>query len=410
MLFCSSVYNMAEYDRLSQKSKLPLSMADHNLNYNFILGLDEALNAPISLINHVPLGSYPKYPKIFFKRQLWSHIIGADDQNCGFINLPIIKEFSRSWTTFFALKKEAHKNAAGKMHVVTYDLHEGICMGILLAKRLYPRIHTCVCLPDIPMQMLAVTTNGKKAWLKKVRAFLRMKIIGRFDSYVFLTEQMRDAVGTDNKPYVVVEGIYEDLPNIADFSCQNEEKKVVFYSGLLNPIYGLSNLIEAFLDIDQEYPGYELWLFGHGPMAEEIKKLSQSHPNIKYYGYQRTDIVRQYQAQATVLVNPRQNNHTYTQYSFPSKTLEYLASGCPMIGYRLDGIPSEYDTYIQYVEDNTVMALKNKIIEICSLSQEEQERIGKRNRQFILEKKNPAAQCKKIVDMWERLEKESYDS
>lgn len=405
VIFCSSVYNMADYDRLSRKSKLPLSMADHNLNYNLILGLDQVLNAPIHLINHVPIGSYPKYPKVLFRSQHWSHIPGAADLNCGFINLPVIKDLSRAWTTFFALKKAVHKNGTEKTHIITYDLHTGICLGILLAKRLCPQIHTCVCLPDIPIQMLTVTANGKNSWRKKIRAVLKMKFIGQFDSYVFLTEQMREAVGSGSKPYVVVEGIYTDSHSMAGLPCQNEEKKIILYSGLLNSIYGLSNLIEAFLAINQEDPNYELWLFGHGPMAEEIQRLSQAHPNIKYFGYQKTDTVRQYQARAAVLVNPRQNNHTYTKYSFPSKTLEYLASGRPMIGYRLDGFPPEYDEYIQYVEDDTVLALKNKILEICALPREERERIGKRNRAFVLEKKNPAVQCKKIVRMWEQSEK-----
>ena len=44
-------------------------------------------------------------------------------------------------------------------------------------------------------------------------------------------------------------------------------------------------------------------------------------------------------AQSLWPVNPRQNNEEFTKYSFPSKTMEYLASGVPVVAYKLDGIP-----------------------------------------------------------------------
>ena len=134
-------------------------------------------------------------------------------------------------------------------------------------------------------------------------------------------------------------------------------------------------------------------------MIHEIEKLQKEHPQIKYYGYCNADEIRHYQSQATVLINPRQNAGEYTKYSFPSKTMEYLASGKPMIGYKLDGIPDEYDDYICYVNDNSVDALADKIIELCSMSNQELVEIGKSARAFILNNKNPKAQCASIVKM-----------
>ena len=37
-IFCSSVYNMADYDYIAKNSKVPASLADHNLNFNIIGG------------------------------------------------------------------------------------------------------------------------------------------------------------------------------------------------------------------------------------------------------------------------------------------------------------------------------------------------------------------------------------
>ena len=103
--------------------------------------------------------------------------------------------------------------------------------------------------------------------------------------------------------------------------------------------------------------------------------------------------------QATVLVNPRQNNEEFTKYSFPSKTLEYLASGIPLIGYKLDGIPDEYDRFICYAEDNTIETLSKKIKKICEMSDKERYELGKQGQSFVLNEKNYVIQSKKILDV-----------
>ena len=73
VIFCSSVYNMRDYDEIAQRSTVPASLADHNLNSNVILGLEECMEKPVQLVNNVPIPNYPKFNKILFKRQIWQH-------------------------------------------------------------------------------------------------------------------------------------------------------------------------------------------------------------------------------------------------------------------------------------------------------------------------------------------------
>ena len=105
IVFCSSIFDMSQYERLREKSKLPLGLADHNLNLNIIIGIEENINDTVTLVNNVQIPNYPYYPKKLFYHQDWSHIKGAKDINCGFINLPVIKHFSRAYTTYTELNK-----------------------------------------------------------------------------------------------------------------------------------------------------------------------------------------------------------------------------------------------------------------------------------------------------------------
>ena len=399
-IFCSSIYDMEDYDKLSRKSRIPLSLADHNLCRNIILGLDEATGTPVTLINNVQIPSYPTYPRIFFKKKNWSHTDGAEDIHCGFVNLPVLKHISRALTTYRAIKKAVKAAPGEDISVLTYDVRLGIAIAMNRAKRKFPHIRSCIVMPDVPTEVLAASTGGKISFKAKQWAKLKMRFIRSFDSYVFVTEPMKEVVDVTKKPYTVVEGIYNNhQPPLAD---PTTDKKVIFYSGQLNPAYGMENLLDAFVNLHKDHPETELWLCGNGRLVPKIKELAAECPGIRFYGYVSGDRVRQLQAEAAVMVNPRQNTGGLTRFSFPSKTMEYLASGRPVLGYRLDGIPEEYNEYIQYVPDNSVKALQDKLLEICSLSAEERRKIGEKSRQFILENKNPRKQCSKIVTMLEQ--------
>ena len=401
IVFCSSIFDMSQYEKIRVKSKAPLGLADHNLNLNIIIGIEENIGESVTLINNVQIPNYPKYPKKIFHHQDWAHRLGARDINCGFINLPIIKHFSRAYVTYCELNKVIKARGEDKITLVTYDLHFGISLAVSKIAKRYPNLKTCLIMPDFPVAVLLSSSRGKIRIKDQIMARMKSAFISVYKSYVVLTEQMADVIDREKKPYVVMEGIYNS--HLPELSPKTNNSKVILYTGQLNPVYGLDILFDAFIEIVKQYPEYELWLCGSGPMVERIEELKKEYPQIKYYGYCNTEEIREYQSQATVLINPRQNTGEYTKYSFPSKTMEYLASGRPMIGYKLDGIPDEYDEYICYVENNSVSALKDKIIEICSLSDTELHNIGNRARNFILKNKNPQKQCEEMVQMLKKL-------
>jgi len=108
----------------------------------------------------------------------------------------------------------------------------------------------------------------------------------------------------------------------------------------------------------------------------------------------------QLQKSSSILVNPRANNEEYTKYSFPSKIMEYMSSGTPVIAYKLDGIPDEYYKYLYQVEageDGLFVTLR----EILSKSDRELEDKGQLAKGFVLTKKNSEIQAAKIIKMIE---------
>ena len=62
-------------------------------------------------------------------------------------------------------------------------------------------------------------------------------------------------------------------------------------------------------------------------LIESLLKKLQKDKRIIYWGVVEQKHVFEMQQQATLLVNPRKGHEEYTKYSFPSKTMEYMASG-----------------------------------------------------------------------------------
>lgn len=145
-------------------------------------------------------------------------------------------------------------------------------------------------------------------------------------------------------------------------------------------------------------PNYRLIICGLGNAEDDIKALSARDPRINFRGKVTHSEVLKLQNQVTVLVNPRQNTEEFTKYSFPSKTMEYLSSGTPVVAYKLDGIPDEYDEYINYVPDNSPEVLASVIQKVCELSSEERGQMGREAQAFVLKEKNKDAQTKRILD------------
>ncbi|MBP3927161.1 MAG: glycosyltransferase family 1 protein, partial [Clostridium sp.] len=85
--------------------------------------------------------------------------------------------------------------------------------------------------------------------------------------------------------------------------------------------------------------------------------------------------------------------------SFPSKTMEYMASGTPVLTTVLPGMPKEYHPYVYLLEDETADGISEMLKKVLGNSEEDLFRKGMEARRFVLEQKNNVIQAQKILDM-----------
>lgn len=222
--------------------------------------------------------------------------------------------------------------------------------------------------------------------------------------YVLLTELMNDYLNKSHKPYVVLEGH-------ADVSMRNRvpsmEKKgnqrICMYAGGVTRQYGVHNLIEAFRSID--VPNAVLHIYGPGDCVEMAKAAAAEDPRIFYGGMLLNSEIVEKEMEATLLVNPRPTFEEFVKYSFPSKTMEYMASGTPVLTTVLPGMPREYYPYVYFIEDQTPEGVARALEQTLANSDEELFQKGTAAREFVLDQRNNVVQAHKIIDMLEETAK-----
>lgn len=249
--------------------------------------------------------------------------------------------------------------------IVVYSPHTPFVEAAVYAKKKDPRIKITIVVPDLPQYMnlnskiSLVYKIGKKYDIAKLN-----KLLTEVDSFVVLTEPMKDVLRVGDRPCIVVEGIVE-----TDVFESNKQKKAllrkeegikyIVYTGKLNEKFGVKLLVDAFVLL--EGAEYRLVLCGRGDLDAYIQDQCVKDSRIVALGQVTPDVAQEWVLKADVLVNPRPNNEEYTKYSFPSKNVEYLASGNPVVAYMLDGMTERYRDYINEVPAGDKTELKNTI-------------------------------------------------
>jgi len=176
-------------------------------------------------------------------------------------------------------------------------------------------------------------------------------------------------------------------------SSASETPFEVLYTGTLSPDLGIQELLDAFAAM----PDVHLRICGGGIMAEQVRAFADKHDNIHYEGFVPQEKALALQAKANALINPRSPSGVFTRYSFPSKTLEYMRSGKPVLCYQLEGIPQDYDDYLCYIPSGGSQGIQQAVRDLQALTPEERANIGMKARSYVLQHKNPTAQCSKLV-------------
>jgi glycosyltransferase involved in cell wall biosynthesis len=392
-IFIASIFPKEREVEIRINSKCGTDNAANNFQWSLIEGLDFYF-PNLKLITLPNIRTFPlNYKKIYFKKSTFNHRPDVIDYCLGFINCIFFKHFSKTIVLFKNLKNLINTN--NKTTIFIYGVHSPFLIAAALSKSTNQNMNLCLIVPDLPRFM---SDNKNKIYLllKYIDSILIEKCLKYIDSFVLLNTNMKNELNVGDRPCTIVEGIYKATDDIKT-KVEKNVCRTILYTGNIDERYGIKTLLRAFSLIKDDK--YELWIRGSGNTKQFILSEAKLDKRIKYFEEMDKKDLIILQKRATVLINPISPKQEFTKYFFPSKTIDYMASGTPVIMTIVEGVPSEYYNYAYVIENDDAEEMMRAIIDVCSKDIYELSDFGSRASLFILEHKNPIEQVRKIYDM-----------
>lgn len=153
------------------------------------------------------------------------------------------------------------------------------------------------------------------------------------DAVVFLTEELRKQVMqfTYNKTiktrYVTIENAI--IPLYAD-KMNFQREKMIISAGRLHPDKGYFRLLEAFKEINEYSPEWELQIIGDGPLLEELQKFVINNglqEKVHFLGFLENTAMRERMLRASIYAM------TSISEGFGIVLVEAMDAGLPLVAY-----------------------------------------------------------------------------
>jgi len=389
IIYISSVCAQTRFDRLVLEGKIYSQFQNQKFHHLMLNGLRNVITGDISVVSYYPIHR-ASYKTNVFEEETEEGIKYIYPQ---YTNRPIIHHISKFIGTYRQIGKLYDKDSIIVCNIMNFDE----CRAALLFRKFH-RVKVCAVTADVPGISSGAGKKKGKLW-KRFLSYLAEPFYrsanSRYDGYMFLTEAMNTVVNTRSKPFIVVEGIADPRMSTIENTIANKyPNKIILYAGGLHREYGVQLLVDAFRKISDS--SVELHIFGSGNYESTIIEAAKSDCRIKYYGTRGNNEVIADQIKAHILVNPRPSKEDFVKYSFPSKIIEFMASGTPLLTTLLPCIPSEYYPYIYSIENETVDGFYHVLQDLLGRPVEELHKKGNAAKTFILAQKNPVIQGEKL--------------
>ena len=396
IFWIGGVAEKEEFNKMLEYGNTQIAANKTQLNY--IEGIEKATGESIKILNCHYEPAFPKYKKLFIKRREWNRK-NKNNVDIGFINIPIIKYIIKTIMLKKEMKKIINKeiDKAGENIFFIYAMTMPLMLLAAFMKKNIKSENFKICLivPDLPEYMNMTEQSIFRKVLLNINRKIIYKSLKYIDKFVLFAEPMAERLNINSKDYVVIEGMVNQ--NTLENERKGTKKNYIMYAGGINEKYGVLNLVKAFNGVYNK--NIELWLYGTGDAISKIEEISKIDGRIKYKGIVSNEQIVDLEQQAILLINPRPTNEKYTKYSFPSKNMEYMLSGTPLLTTKLPSMPKEYYNFVYCFEDESVDGMKNKLEEILNLDSKVLNKKGKDAQEFIIFQKNNLIQAKKIIKL-----------
>ena len=336
ILVFSSAMKQSDFAKYQQDAKIKPNPSNQNFYYKLIKAL--AINNNVSVVSHRPL------VKGMFKKNDFETETVMDG------NIKFYCTANRPDKVYKLLKEKSSIEKTAKQAIDDFLSNDFIVVTDTLrlnllkaAKKIAKQYHVKIVgmLTDNPTNL----SSGSN--YVKVRQKLEASTL---DGYLSLTEGLVNAFNP-HIPSYVFEGLVME---------ENEGKKdpifnYFYFGGSLYERYGVKTLVDAFKKSNVKA---KLVIAGSGPLDKYIEQAAEDDYRILYLSQLSKEKNIAYMRYSIANINPRPLDPQIDNESVPSKLLEYLSIGTPVISTKYPKLYSTFKDDVSWIDGTGVEAMK----------------------------------------------------
>jgi glycosyltransferase involved in cell wall biosynthesis len=343
-----------------------------------------------------PIPSFPRSRQLWVVRETVVTVSGIELRLLPFVNLTPLKQvFVGLGVGWEILKWRLARRTVKRGVVVTYNLSvpPGLCTYV--ASRLAGvKVVALLCDINVPGQTVPATP------LRRFDYWLHRVLIPRLDGRVVVADSIADTFAKGRNCLRMEGGIGEETlarMQRSQAAPPKESGRIrIVLAGRLDETNGVKLMLGAAGLLPGD--GYEVWIAGSGPLSELVRDAAAKDARIVYAGFLSLDEIYSLYRSADILVNARITQELNTRFFFPSKLLEFMATGIPVISTCSGRIEPDFGHALFLLKDETPQALASLIERVSALPRDVRADVGKAARDCIVATRTWTVQGQRIAD------------
>ena len=320
ILVFSSAMRENDFSLYQEEAKIKPNPSNQNFYYKLIKTL--AINNTVSVVSHRPL------VKGMFKRGYLEDDTKIDG------NIKFYYTENRSDKLFKLFKEKQSIENAARQAIEDFLSHDFIIVTDTLRLNLLKAAKKIAKLYNVKIVgMLTDNPHNLSNGPVYVKKYL-VQQASDLDGYLSLTNGLVQIYNENARSYV-----FEGLVSEENEGTKDPIFNYFYFGGSLYERYGVKTLVDAFHNSNIKA---KLVLAGSGPLDSYIEQLANDDYRILYLNQ----------------LSKEKNIAYMDNESVPSKLLEYLSIGTPVISTKFPRLYSTFKDDVHWIDGNTVDAMK----------------------------------------------------
>lgn len=340
------------------------------------------------VVSYFPVASFPNGPLVSSSQRVFLDN-GLGVRSLANVNFGPLKILTLGLSAAWATLVWGWKNRKSRRVVVSYNLNAPPAFFLVPVCRLFGMEYVPF-IGDIYVPGEVVDDS----WMRRLEFALQRRAIKKSHGLVVCNESIIDDFAPGSGFLLVEGGVPESQVHENSRLAEGGPGFHIVFAGQLSELNGVQLLLDALEFVD--VPGLKVTVMGDGPYADDVRRDALVDPRIAFLGLVPHDeVLRQYES-ADLLLNLRRTEYQTSRYVFPSKVVECLSTGVPLLSTGTGHVEREFGEFVFMLEDETPECLARTIGFIAGLEPSARHEFGARAQRYVLENKTWEAQVRKL--------------